>query len=102
MNNPRTPVSEYAIAIPVVNDGTFNFSFSSRLPDGSYKFTFKWYLNRWNVEVLDYNGEMRFATIYPNVVAWSEYADHSLVFRTDKTSIGQNGLTDVSMFMVYW
>ena len=102
MNNARVPSAEYAVAIPVIPDGTFNFFFTSRLPDGSYKFTFKWYLNRWNVEVVDYNGEMRFATVYPNVIAWGEYADHSLVFRTEKTAIWQNNLSDVSMYMVYW
>lgn len=102
MNNSRTPVSEYAIAIPVIPVGTFNFFFLSRLPDGTYKFTFKWYLNRWNVEVIDPNGGARFATVYPNVIAWGEYVDHSLVFRTDKTAIGQNNLSDASMYMVYW
>ncbi len=91
------PSKAYRVAIPNLDDGSFNFVFSSNLPQGQFTFTFKWFLGVWNIWVTLPTGEIRQAGGYPNTVSWTGFKDYYFRLITTLDAIGQNDLAKVTM-----
>lgn len=91
------PTTAWAVAIPVIPDESFGFTFTSVLPVGPFGFKFRWFNDVWNVWVTLPSGEIRQAGGYPNSFSWTGFADYYFQFSTFLDSIGQNDLDQVTM-----
>jgi len=93
----RTPSAAWVVAFPQLQQGAFNFVFTSTLPVGEFGFEFKFFAGHWNCWVTLPSGEIRPAGVYPNDVSWTGFADYYIQFQTTLAAIGQNDLGSVSM-----
>jgi hypothetical protein len=100
----------YAIMIPQVPNNSFNFTFNVLLPDGLHKFTFNWIWynpeggiqDTWYLSDNRPDGTVRLGAIYPDAVLWSQSPDMGIYFSSSLLRIGQNDLSKISMFALYW
>jgi hypothetical protein len=100
----------YSVPFPSIPDNSYNFSFLVNGPDGLYTFYFNYNKNdvegntsdSWYFTAILPSGEVRWGRLNPNAIIWSGHTDVSLYFETSLTSIGQNDLGSISMFMYYW
>lgn len=83
-------------------DITDNFSFTAIHPDGSFKFHFRWFNERWNLWVTLPSGELRCAGVEPNVISWSGFLDYGLIFVTELTEITKNSLPLTEIVIITW
>jgi hypothetical protein len=92
----------YKVTLPIIDTGVSNFTFSARVENSTFTFNFQFFNNVWNVFTFFPSGEIREAQVYPNVMAWTGFADYSLAFITSLPIVGLNDLGSISMYMVSW
>lgn len=95
--NFQQPSKAYQVAIPALDQNPVNFKFTSTLPPGEFDFTFKWFLEQWNVWVTLPSGEIREASGYANTLSWTGFKDYYLAMVTSLSNIGQNDLSNVAL-----
>jgi len=79
-----------------------NFSFSAIHPDGVFKFTFKYFNDRWNAWVQLPDGETRAIGVAPNVISCTGFLDYGFAFSTDLTEIDKESLRDTVLLIITW
>ena len=83
-------------------DITDNFSFATVHPDGVFKFTFRYFNDRWNGWCELPGGEVRTVGVTPNVPSWSGFIDYGVIFETDLTEINKSALFDTNLYILTW
>lgn len=79
-----------------------NFTFSAIHPDGEFKFTFKYFNDRWNAWVILPDGETRAIGVAPNVISCTGFLDYGFTFYTDCTEIDKESLGDTELLILTW
>ena len=79
-----------------------NFTFSALHPDGVFKFTFRWFNNRWNCWAELPTGEIRGAGVEPGVVSWAGFLDYGILFETKLPFIDRDSLFTTKMYILTW
>lgn len=80
-----------------------NFMFSSQTSAGLLTFTFKWLNDRWNLWVTFPDGEIRQASVYPNVISWSQFLDYGLMITSDLEQITHDDLfSKTELNLISW
>ena len=81
---------------------TDSFTFSTMHPDGLFKFTFRYFNDRWNGWCTLPSGETRVIGVEPNVVSWSGFVDYGIVFITELPVISKSSLFLTSLYILSW
>lgn len=79
-----------------------NFEFDVIDTDGTFKFSFKWMNDRWNVWVTLPDNSVRQAGVYPGVISWTGFLDYGLMFRTSLSEINYNSLLLTELYILKW
>ena len=93
-------MTQYEIALPLIDEDTYQFSISVILPSATFECVFRWLNSVWVLFVTFPDGSIREAGVYPNVVSWKDFPDYQVVFTTDYTSIGRLDIGAIKMFML--
>lgn len=83
-------------------DLTDNFSFSTLHPDGVFKFTFRYFNDRWNCWVTLPDGETRAAGVEPLVTSWTGFLDYGILFNTSLLKIDRDSLFTTELIILKW
>lgn len=83
-------------------DITDNFTFSALHPDGVFKFTFRWFNDRWNCWVTLPSGEIRGAGVEPLVTSWVGFTDYGIIFNTSLPYIDEDSLFSTELVIITW
>lgn len=83
-------------------DITDAFYFSTLHPDGVFKFTFRWFNDRWNCWVELPNGDIRDAGVIPGVVSWVGFLDYGILFNTSLAEIDKDSLFTTELLILTW
>lgn len=81
---------------------TENFKFEAVTDKGTMGFSFKWFSSRWHCWVTLPSGEIRQASVYPNVVSWTGFSDFGLVFLSELPVIDYNSLFLSELVLLQW
>lgn len=79
-----------------------NFEFDVIDTDGTFKFSFKWMNDRWNVWVTLPDNSVRQAGVYPGVISWTGFLDYGLMFKTSLSEINYNSLLLTELYILKW
>ena len=83
-------------------DITDNFTFSALHPDGVFKFTFRWFNDRWNCWATLPTGEVRGVGVEPSVVSWAGFLDYGILFNTPLPFIDRESLFATKLYILTW
>lgn len=98
-------MKEIKSAVQVVwPDGeiTEAFSFSALHPDGVFKFTFRWFNERWNGFATLPSGEVRAFGVEPLVESWAGFLDYGIIFNTSLSFIDKESLFTTEFLILSW
>jgi len=93
-------MTQYEIAMPEIDEDTYQFSISVVLPTTTMECVFRWLNSVWNLFVTFPDGSIREAGVYPNAISWKGFSDYWIVFTTDYTSIGRLDIGAIKMFIL--
>ena len=79
-----------------------NFEFDVIDTDGTFKFSFKWMNDRWNVWVTLPDNSVRQAGVYPGVISWTGFLDYGLMFKASLSEINYNSLLLTELYILKW
>lgn len=79
-----------------------NFEFDVIDTDGTFKFSFKWMNDRWNVWVTLPDNSVRQAGVYSGVISWTGFLDYGLMFKTSLSEINYNSLLLTELYILKW
>ena len=79
-----------------------NFKFDAITDTGTITIAFKWLNERWNCWITLPSGEVRQASVYPNVISWEGFNDYGFVFMTELAEIDYNSLFLTQMVIIQW
>lgn len=97
------PISQaFLIPIPVIPDGSFNFTFTATVNKVQYPVVFKFYEDVWHVWFTFPDTSVRRAGVFSGDISWSGYEDFGLYVFSTLDSIGQNDLGNVAFYFLVW
>lgn len=79
-----------------------NMEFESVTSGGNFIFNFKWLDGKWNLWVTLPNGEVRQASVYPNVVSWTGYGDYGLLIKANMEELDRSSLFMSEVYLLTW
>jgi hypothetical protein len=100
----KVPSITYSISIPIVDTDTVNFSFNTKVPEGTFYLQMKWnkFKNAWTGYATIPDGSIRQFGIWPNVTSWSSFLDYGVRIDTTLASIGLNDISNVKLMLLIW
>ena len=91
---------QYEVAMPVIDEETYQFSVDVTLAAENITLVFKWLNDVWNLFVTFSDGTVREAGVYPNAVNWKGFTDYRVVFISDYPSIARTAISDSKMYVL--
>lgn len=79
-----------------------NFQFEAVTSGGNFIFQFKWLNDKWYLWVTLPTGEVRQASVYPNVISWSGFNDYGLMIQSSMESIDYSSLFLAEIYLLTW
>jgi hypothetical protein len=89
----------YLVPYPTAIDGLFSFDFSAKIPEGRFRFAFKWINEVWNLWVTLPDGSVRRAGVYPGDTSWTGFIDYGIKITTPLKTIGFSNLTNTNLLL---